>query len=106
MRSRSHGEGNWKIAGADLAKFMFDRFSYRGQPQEFCVVFPLEVVAEKCLNFNEPADGGASSGEPGVVTGVLAVDRPGILPGSLQLRSAGKMPVLLAPERHCEQTAN
>jgi hypothetical protein len=32
-------EGNWKIARADLAKFMFDRFSYRGQPQEFCVVF-------------------------------------------------------------------
>src|SRR6266536_2886384 len=26
--------------------------------------FPLEVVAEKCVNFNEPADGGASCCEP------------------------------------------
>jgi len=91
-------EGNWKIARADLAKFMFDRFSYRGQPQEFCVVFfPLEVVAEKCLNFNQPADGGASSSDPWRCnTAIPAVDRPGILPGSLRLRSTGKMLVLLA----------
>jgi len=33
------GEGNWKLARADLAKFMLDRFSYGGQPQEFRVVF-------------------------------------------------------------------
>src|SRR5438445_4218208 len=29
--------------------------------------FPLEVVAEKCANFNEPAGEGASSGEPAFV---------------------------------------
>ena len=40
LRTLDHmREGNWKIAGADLAKFMFDRFSYRGESQEFCVVF-------------------------------------------------------------------
>src|SRR5205814_10327429 len=37
--------------------------------------FPLEVVAEKCVNFNELARS----------TAVLAVGRPGILPGSLSL---------------------
>src|SRR5438477_11987772 len=83
-------EGNWKIDGADLAKFMFDRFSYRGQPQEFCVVFfHWKLSPKKCLNFNEPANGEANSGASlGVVsTAFLAVDRPGILPGSLRLRS-------------------
>ena len=50
------GERNWKIARRDLAEFMLDRFSYRGQLQEFSAAFfQLEVVAEKYANFNEPA---------------------------------------------------
>src|SRR5439155_739923 len=80
-------------------------FDLRQQPASGIPLsfFPLEVVVENCDNFNEPAGGGASSGEPAVAAQPSCGAGPGILPSSSLVaikgqdapRPTGKMPALL-----------
>src|SRR5207302_2443953 len=68
VRSRSHGRKKLENCPRRSGEVYVGSVQLRRRAAGILrCFFPLEVVAEECLNFNEPADGGASSGEPGVV---------------------------------------